>query len=101
MENNKAKIVKSRDWYDPEGLGMPEHIVEVIMEGTLKECDKYMSDVLLCDLKHEYRRMDDISVHLYQTNTFGGTKLNFNIGYIEVYFYSAISKNYYRIIPAK
>lgn len=98
--NDKCRIVKTNRWYDPEGLDIDDDRVEVVFEGTRKECDDKLVE-LYKELKAEFADRKDIDVSLMperKRNPETGEISSLGKDYIEVYYLSAIAKEYYRIV---
>ena len=102
-------VVKSNDWYDPEGLDIPSK-AETIFTGDAKSCYDFLYKTR-DELEKKYADRDDISVsrikerreldHLEKDGPFGYKQIwkeGSKTQYFEVYFMSAIAKDYYTVV---
>lgn len=87
-------VIKTRKWYDPEGLDIPNPDARVLFTGDYDSAVKYLKNKHSL-LQQEYADRKDIDVDDIKQ---GKTP---NSDWFEVYFESAISKNYYSIVPSQ
>ena len=102
-------VIKTNDWYDPEGLNIPSK-AEVLFTGDAKSCYDFFFNKRE-ELENKYKGDRDIKVsgiqerreldHLEKAPG-GGYKQIWKEGpgiqYFEVYFMNAISKDYYSVV---
>ncbi len=75
------QIVKTDKWWDPEGLDIPNDSKQVIFEGSLNKCGKWLG------AKYSNAKQDrDIAVRSYTPNE-----------YLELYYFNSQSKECYTI----
>ena len=104
------KIVKTHDWYDPEGLNIPDNRADLIWEGPYEECLERLKNIRSSKIT-QFSDRKDISVGpiqprmkvVNQRPAPGGgyyiTKRELDHSeYFEIYYMSAISKEYYSIV---
>ena len=110
-ETEQYKVIKTNSWYDPEGLDIPSKI-ETLFTGDAKSCYDFFYKTRE-ELEKKYADRNDISVsgikerreldHLEKVGPFGYKQIwkeGPGIQYFEVYFRSAISKDYYSVVKA-
>ena len=102
-------VIKTNDWYDPEGLNIPSE-AEVLFTGDAKSCYDFFFNKRE-ELENKYKGNRDIKVsgiqerreldHLEKAP--GGGYIQIwkegpGVQYFEVYFMNAISKDYYSVV---
>ena len=104
------KIIKTKDWYDPEGLNIPNNNIEVIWEGPYEECLERLKNIRSSKIT-QFEDRKDITVSNIRLKRkviesiptgFGGVRQKSielpQSEYFEIYFMSAIAKEYYSIV---
>lgn len=92
-EVEQYKVIKTKSWYDPEGLDIPNNSGDLMFTGSKEECLDFLKNTKKT-LIGEYADRDDITVGPIQE------KKKLDSTYFEVYFMSAIAKNYYQVVKA-
>ena len=103
------RIIKTKDWYDPEGLNIPSN-AEVVFEGSYEACREELED-LRSKFIVQFADRDDIDVYAIKTKKEIVEKIPAPGGgyyikskelpqseYFEIYYSSAICKVYYSIV---
>lgn len=90
MGETKYKIVKTHDWYDPEGLGIKDK-GDVVFEGNKEETSARFSEI-----KTEMNAMSKASIRNGH-RTIDVTERGSDS--LEVYYFDAISKVFYTLLP--
>ena len=104
------RIVKTKDSYDPEGLNIPSTYFEILWEGPYQECLERLNNIRSSKIT-QFQDRNDIDVGKIQLRRKVITQIPLKTGgyqivtearpqseYFEIYFMSAISKEYYSIV---
>ena len=109
-ETEQYKVIKTNSWYDPEGLDIDDKKVDFMFTGSKEDCMEFLKDTREA-LIQKYADRKDIDVspikerkkldHIEKVGPFGYKQIwkeGPGIQYFEVYFRSAISKEYYSVV---